>query len=313
MMSFHIIPSHGLLYISVSLPLSRIVVELKDMQTIPSFTGFKPCSAAPRNTVPRKNTAQSRQQFVVRASVVAEPATLEVKTIDGSSAGTASLSLKVADPETAKGLVHRYLVMVRQNARRVSGGWAFWGMLLAFIMLLFPTMQGTASTLTRSEVSGGGRKPYNQKGTGNARLGSTRTPLRPGGGVVFGPKPRDWTIDMNKKERRLAMATALQSAAADMIVVEDFAESWDEIKTSTLVKKLASVGSNPMETKTLLITAEPSNQLLLSGRNVERLAINYADSVQVYDVLHADKIIVEKSALQHIQEFFGPKDCMRSH
>ncbi len=91
-------------------------------------------------------------------------------------------------------------------------------------------MQGTASTLTRGEVRGGGRKPYKQKGTGNARQGTRRTPLRPGGGISFGPKPRDWTIGMNKKEKRLALATAIQSAAEDMIVVEDFASDFGEIK-----------------------------------------------------------------------------------
>ena len=116
---------------------------------------------------------------------------------EGASAGTASLDLKTASPDVAKGLVHKYVVMVRQNARR-----------------------GTASTLTKSEVRGGGRKPFKQKGTGNARAGSTRTPLKPGGGVIFGPKPKDWSIKMNKKERRLAMATAIQSASSAMIVVD---------------------------------------------------------------------------------------------
>jgi large subunit ribosomal protein L4 len=119
----------------------------------------------------------------------------------GESAGTATLDLKIARPEVAKGLVHKYVVMVRQNARR-----------------------GTASTLTKAEVRGGGRKPFKQKGTGNARAGSTRTPLKPGGGVIFGPKPKDWSIKMNKKERRLAMATALQSCAEDMIVVDDLSD-----------------------------------------------------------------------------------------
>lgn len=92
----------------------------------------------------------------------------------------------------------RYLVTVRQNARR-----------------------GTACTKTRAEVRGGGRKPYAQKGTGNARMGSKRSPLLPGGGVIFGPRPRDWSIKMNKKEKRLAMATAIQSAADSITVVED--------------------------------------------------------------------------------------------
>jgi large subunit ribosomal protein L4 len=142
---------------------------------------------------------------------------------------------------------------------------------------------------------------------GGARRGSQRTPLRPGGGVTFGPKPRDWSIDMNKKERRLALATAIQSAAPDVIVVEDFASSWEEIKTASLVSKLSALGSNPMEQKTLLVLNNISENVLLSGRNVEKLAINEANALQVYDILNASKIVVEKSALAYIQEFYGPR------
>ena len=136
-----------------------------------------------------------------------------------SKSGTAELDLDTAPAETAEGLVHRYVVMIRQNMR-----------------------QGTASTKTRSEVRGGGRKPMKQKGTGNARQGSRRTPLRPGGGVVFGPKPRDWTIKMNKKEKRLAMATTLQNAACDTIVVEDLDASgkFSERKTRSMEAAFAS-------------------------------------------------------------------------
>lgn len=111
-----------------------------------------------------------------------------------------------------------YLVHVRQNAR-----------------------QGNASTLTRREVSGGGRKPYKQKGSGNARRGSRRSPLMPGGGISFGPKPRDWSTNMNKKERKLALATALQSAACDMLVCDDFSVL-DTVKTQALVAGLAAMG-----------------------------------------------------------------------
>ena len=100
---------------------------------------------------------------------------------EGASAGTASLDLKTASPDVAKGLVHKYVVMVRQNARR-----------------------GTASTLTKSEVRGGGRKPFKQKGTGNARAGSSRTPPKPGGGVIVGPTPKDWATQLNTKRRREA-------------------------------------------------------------------------------------------------------------
>lgn len=222
---------------------------------------------------------------MTKASVVAEPASLDVKSVDGKSAGTAALSLRVADPDTSKGLVHRYVVMVRQNMR-----------------------QGNASTLTRGEVRGGGAKPYKQKGTGNARIGTKRTPLRPGGGISFGPKPRDWSITMNKKEKRLALATAIQSAAEDMIVVEDFAGQMSEVKTKNLLSQLEAVGANPMEEKTLLILNEPSENVYLSGRNMEFLAINIANAVQVYDVLGASKIVVEKSALEYINEYYGSSE-----
>lgn len=166
-------------------------------------------------------------------------------------------------------------------------------------------LQGTASTLTRSEVRGGGRKPYKQKGSGNARLGSKRTPLRPGGGVVFGPKPRDWSISMNKKEKRLALATALQSAAADMIVVDGFAEEFTEIKTKSLVEKLAALGIDIYNEKALLVLNELNENVYLSGRNIERLAINTANAIQVYDLLAADKIVIEKAALDYVNEYYG--------
>lgn len=110
---------------------------------------------------------------------------------------------------------------------------------------------------------------------------------------------------MNKKEKRLALATAIQSAAADMIVVEDFAQAVAEVKTKSLVAKLEAVGANPTEEKTLLIVNEPSENVYLSGRNMEFLAINVATAVQVYDVLGADKVVVEKSALEYINSYYG--------
>lgn len=251
---------------------------------IPGFTGLRAAVVAPR--VAAKKMAVQRQQVAVRASVVAEPVALDVKTLDGAAAGTASLSLKVADSNASKGLVHRYLVMVRQNMRR-----------------------GTASTLTRSEVRGGGRKPYKQKGTGNARRGSKRSPLMPGGGISFGPKPRDWSISMNKKEKRLALATAVQSAAADMVVVDDLAGALPAAKTSALLEKLAALGASPSDgVKTLIILSEASQNVYLSGRNVDKLAINTANAVQVYDVLAADRIVIEKAALAYINEYYGASD-----
>ena len=124
-----------------------------------------------------------------------------VKDWQGQEAGTASLDLKVASEANAAHIVHRALTRQLANVR-----------------------QGTASTKTRAEVRGGGRKPWRQKGTGRARAGSNRSPLWRGGGVIFGPKPRDYTIKMNRKERRLALRTALQSRLEDLVVVQDFAE-----------------------------------------------------------------------------------------
>ena len=180
---------------------------------------------------------------------------------EGASAGTASLDLKTASPDVAKGLVHKYVVMVRQNARR-----------------------GTASTLTKSEVRGGGRKPFKQKGTGNARAGSNRTPLKPGGGVVFGPKPKDWSIKMNKKERRLAMATAIQSAAAasSLIVVDSLAGAVP--KTKAMANALKSWGV--AEGEKAYITTKDAPSLQLEGSNSSTLFL-MQDLVDAYEAFQS--------------------------
>ena len=200
---------------------------------------------------------------------------------DGASAGTATLDVKVAKPDVAKGLVHKYVVMVRQNARR-----------------------GTASTLTKSEVRGGGRKPFKQKGTGNARAGSTRTPLKPGGGVIFGPKPKDWSIKMNKKERRLAMATAIQSAAAasSMIVVDSLAAAAP--KTKAMASALKSWGVAEGE-KAYIITKDAPENVTLSTRNMAKVVQTDIKHLNVYDVLNADKVVIEESALAYFNDFYG--------
>ena len=177
---------------------------------------------------------------------------------EGASAGTASLDLKTASPDVAKGLVHKYVVMVRQNARR-----------------------GTASTLTKSEVRGGGRKPFKQKGTGNAR--STRTPLKPSAASSSGPKPKDWSIKMNKKERRLAMATAIQSASSAMIVVDDLAKCATP-KTKAMGEALKSWGVAEGE-EAYLITKDASDNVTLATRNMARVVQTDIKHLNVYDVL----------------------------
>ncbi|KAF6259405.1 hypothetical protein COO60DRAFT_1626075 [Scenedesmus sp. NREL 46B-D3] len=223
-----------------------------------------------------------RASHISWAAVAAKPVDVPVKSAEGASVGSEQLSLRVAPNDTAKGLVHRYLVYVQQNARR-----------------------GTASTLTRSEVRGGGKKPYKQKGTGNARRGSSTSPLFPGGGITFGPKPKDWSIKMNKKERRLALATALQSAAADVVVVDSIAGAVQDGKTKSLVSTLGKVGA-AADKKTLLVLAAADEAVLRAGRNVAKLAINTADAIQVFDVLNADTIVMERGALEAVRAAYAP-------
>ena len=199
----------------------------------------------------------------------------------GKEAGKAALDLKVAKESSATDLVHRAVLRQLAHAR-----------------------QGTASTLTRAEVAGGGRKPYKQKGTGRARQGSIRTPLRPGGGVVFGPKPRTYNLAMNRKERRLALRTALMSRAADIIVVEGFGADLDTPKTQAITAALARLGIEA-GAKVLVILDNPSEVLRKSMRNLEKLKLIAADQLNVFDLLNASHLLVSKEALAKIQEVYG--------
>jgi len=126
--------------------------------------------------------------------------------------------------------------------------------------------------------------------------------------VSFGPKPKDWSVKMNKKERRLALATALQSAAPSTVVVSDLETSFEKPSTKSLVQALERWGVGPRE-YTLLIVNELGTNLGLSSRNVERLEVNTASAIRVYDILRADRIVIEESALQFIQEFYGDADA----
>jgi large subunit ribosomal protein L4 len=204
-----------------------------------------------------------------------------VKNWQGEEVGQTTFDLRVAKEETAAHIVHRALVRQMANAR-----------------------QGTASTKTRAEVRGGGRKPWRQKGTGRARAGSIRSPLWRGGGVIFGPKPRSYEKHMNRKERRLALRTAFVSRAEDLIVVQEFDGELPKPKTKELVTALARWGAEP-EQKSLLILAEISENVELSSRNIENLKVIRADQLNVYDLLHADKIVVTPSALTKIQEVYS--------
>ena len=194
--------------------------------------------------------------------------TLETLKWDGKKAGKVSIDLKVAKETSSADLIHRAVLRQLANKR-----------------------QGTASTLTRSEVRGGGRKPYKQKGTGRARQGSIRTPLRPGGGVIFGPKPRSYNLDMNRKERRLALRTALMSRIADIKTVEDFGSTLDQPKTSEIINGLSRLGVEKTE-KVLVILDDPSDVIRKSINNIEKVKLIAADQLNVFDILNANKLVL---------------------
>ena len=162
--------------------------------------------------------------------------------------------------------------------------------------------QGTQSALTRAEVSGGGKKPWRQKGTGRARQGSTRAPQWTHGGIVFAPKPRDYSYRLNKKTRRLALKSALSAKAqADEIVVIDEIKM-DEIKTKTFKKFLDAVNVNR---KALVVTAEADELVVKSARNIEGVQTTFANLINVYDILNANQLVLDKAALAKIEEVFA--------
>ena len=162
--------------------------------------------------------------------------------------------------------------------------------------------QGTQSALTRAEVSGGGKKPWRQKGTGRARQGSTRAPQWTHGGIVFAPKPRDYSYRLNKKVRRLALKSALSSKAQtnDIVVIDEI--KMDEIKTKVFKKFLDAV---KVDRKALVITAEANELVVKSARNIEGVEITFANLINVYDVLNANKLVMDKAALAKIEEVFA--------
>lgn len=215
-------------------------------------------------------------------SVSCKLATLPLLSFSGDKIGDFSLDLKTAPPDTSRAVVHRAIVHDLQNKRR-----------------------GTASTLTRGEVRGGGRKPYGQKKTGRARQGSTRTPLRPGGGVIFGPKPRDWSIKINKKEKKLAISTAVASAAVNTVVVEEFAGEFEEKpKTKDFIAAMKRWGLEPNEKVTFLMT-EVSEKVLMASRNIRSLKILTPRTLNLFDILNADKIVLTPAAVDYLNNRYG--------
>ena len=162
--------------------------------------------------------------------------------------------------------------------------------------------QGTQSALTRAEVSGGGRKPWRQKGTGRARQGSTRAPQWTHGGIVFAPKPRDYSYTLNKKTKRLALKSALSAKAAAECVIVINEIKMDAPKTAEFAKFLNAVGADK---KSLVVTAEACQNVVKSGRNIPGCEVTFANLLNVYDIVNADKLVVDQAALQKIVEVFA--------
>ncbi|KAM0891723.1 hypothetical protein ACQ4PT_026204 [Festuca glaucescens] len=246
-----------------------------------SSVSFLPTSSSPHASVA---AGRGRPSASILRALRAEATTLPVISFTGEKVGEVSLDIKSASPATARAVVHRGLITDRQNARR-----------------------GTASTLTRGEVRGGGRKPYGQKKTGKARRGSTRTPLRPGGGVIFGPKPRDWSIKINRKEKRLAISTALASAAVanDSFVVQEFDEEFATgPRTRDFVAALQRWGLDPKE-KAMFLSTELDNNVRLSGRNIGTLKMLTPRTLNLYDILDARKHFFTPSAIDYLNSRYG--------
>jgi large subunit ribosomal protein L4 len=204
-----------------------------------------------------------------------------IRNWQGEEAGTTTLEMQVAREENASHIVHRALIRQTNNAR-----------------------QGTACAKTRAEVRGGGRKPWRQKGTGRARAGSIRSPLWRGGGVIFGPKPKDYDMKMNRKERRLALRTALMGRTEDIIVVEDFTAQLATPKTKEFVGALARWGVEP-ESKVLIIVPEIDDNTLLSIRNIAKVKMISPSGLNVFDLLAADQIVMTAGAITKIQEVYN--------
>lgn len=172
---------------------------------------------------------------------------------------------------------------------------------LAVVAQLANKRQGTQKAKTRSEVSGGGRKPWRQKGTGHARQGSTRSPQWKGGGVVFAPVPRDYTIRLNKKEKRAALKSALTSRVQEnkFIVVDEL--KLDEIKTKRFQAVLDSLGVS----KALVVVGDDSDNVVISARNIPTVKTAYVNTINVYDILKYNTVVATKTAVAGIEEVYA--------
>ena len=205
-------------------------------------------------------------------------ANVSVYNIEGKEVGSIELNDAVFGVEVNEHLVHMAVVNQLANNR-----------------------QGTQSAKTRSEVSGGGRKPWRQKGTGHARQGSTRAPQWTGGGIVFAPKPRDYSFKMNKKEKRIALLSALSSkvAASKIVVLDEF--KLDEIKT----KKFVEVMNNLKVENALVVLEGENKNVVLSGRNIPSVKVTATNEINTYDVLKYTTLVVTKAAVEKLEEVYA--------
>ena len=172
---------------------------------------------------------------------------------------------------------------------------------MAVVSQLANNRQGTQSAKTRAEVSGGGRKPWRQKGTGHARLGSTRSPQWTGGGVVFAPKPRDYSFKMNKKEKNIALKSALTSRVAENKIIVLDSIKFEEIKTKNMVAVLDNLKVN----KALVVLNDNDQNVVLSARNIPNVKTASTNTINVYDILKYDQLIVTKDAVATIEEVYA--------
>ena len=205
-------------------------------------------------------------------------ATVSVVNMEGKEVGTIDLSDAIFGVEVNEHLVHLAVVQQLANLR-----------------------QGTQKAKTRAEVSGGGRKPWRQKGTGHARQGSTRSPQWKGGGVVFAPVPRDYSFKLNKKEKRAALKSALTSKVQDskLIVVDEL--KLDEIKTKRFVEILNNIKAE----KALVVMNEKDENVILSARNIPDTKTALTGTINVYDVMNAGTVVLTKDAVANIEEVYA--------
>ena len=205
-------------------------------------------------------------------------ATVSVYNMEGSEVGKMDLNDNVFAANVNEHLMHMAAVLQLANKR-----------------------QGTQKAKTRSEVRGGGRKPWRQKGTGHARQGSTRSPQWTGGGVVFAPKPRDYSFKMNKKEKRIALLSALSSKVAEsmIVVLDEF--KLDEIKT----KKFVEVMNNLKVENALVVLEGENKNVVLSGRNIPSVKVTATNEINTYDVLKYTTLVVTKAAVEKLEEVYA--------